>query len=236
MKGIQRAFGKQKKKKLAITTDMLYRMAGVVHSDEFANRTGINAQHVRAVWAAILVGFFGMLRKQNLCSKTVRKFDAKISLIRGDLQWIINTDALWLRARFSKTNQFGTKEHIIPLQHTGGPLCPVMAYLKHVSETTAGQDLGPAFLINKNGRTIPLSHDTFVDMLKQLLAFVGEDPTQFAGHSLRRGGATLGFQLGAPAYQIMAQGDWLSMAVLGYNDHQVEFLQCLPRLMAEATR
>jgi hypothetical protein len=29
-------------------------------------------------------------------------------------------------------------------------------------------------------------------------------------------------------------GDWMSLAVLGYNDAQADFLQCLPRLMAQA--
>jgi hypothetical protein len=236
LKGIARMKGKQKKKKMAITVDMLRRMAVVINDDSFAAVCGIPPTNVRTVWSAILIGFFGMLRKQNICSKAVMTFDPKKSLIRGDLKWIPSTEALWFRARFSKTNLFGEKEHVIPLQYNGGPLCPVLAFFRHLEDTPGGIDNGPAFLMSKRGQLSPLSHAEFVSILKKLLEFIGENPRLFAGHSLRRGGATLGFKLGAPTCQIMTQGDWMSMAVLGYNDPAIEFVQCLPRMFADATR
>ena len=236
LKGIARMTGKQKKKKMAITVDMLKRMASVVMDNSFAAAHNIPTTNVRTAWSATLIGFFGMLRKQNICSKAVMTFDPKKSLIRGDLKWISSTAALWFRARFSKTNLFGQKDHIIPLQYNGGLLCPVLAFFRHLEDTPDGGEEGPAFLMSKRGRLSPLAHTEFVSILKKLLEFVGENPRLFAGHSLRRGGATLGFKLGAPTCQIMTQGDWMSMAVLGYNDPEIEFLQCLPRMFANATR
>jgi len=45
---------------------------------------------------------------------------------------------------------------------------------------------------------------------------------------------TLVFRLGASTIQVMALGDWASLAVLGYNETEVDFLQSLPRQMADS--
>ena len=102
-----------------------------------------------------------MLRKQNICSKSMKNFDPKKSLIRGDLKWLPDTDALWFRARFSKTNLFGEREHVIPLQYNGGPLCPVTAFFQHLEATRGGDDMGPAFIMIKRGCYAALGHTEF---------------------------------------------------------------------------
>ena len=61
------------------------------------------------------------------------------------------------------------------------------------------------------------------------LELVGEEPYRFAGRSLRIGGATLAFAIGAPATDIMLLGDWVSEAVFGYNQPDTDLLQSLPR-------
>ena len=76
---------------MAITVEMLRKMAVVVANNAFAEASAISQTHVRTVWSAILVGFFGMLRTQIICSKSAKNFDPKTSLIRGDLKWIPNT-------------------------------------------------------------------------------------------------------------------------------------------------
>ena len=53
--------------------------------------------------------------------------------------------------------------------------------------------------------------------IKTLAGAAAYDPKQFASHSLRRGGATLAFRMGAPVQQIQLQGDWLSDAVYRYQ-------------------
>ena len=91
----------------------------------------------------------------------------------------------------------------------------------------------PAFMYEVKGKRKALAHTFFVKTMKQMLEYIGERPMDFSGHSLRRGGATLAFSLGASTIQVMALGDWASLAVLGYNETEVDFLQSLPRQMAD---
>ena len=70
--------------------------------------------------------------------------------------------------------------------------------------------------------------------VKELLVSFEIDPDKYSGHSLRRGGATLAFQLGVHPMYVMLLGDWSSLVVLDYNDAQPDFLLALPHLLAEA--
>jgi hypothetical protein len=229
--GIRRAFGSQKKRKLAITSGMLLKMRAAINNG-FAQRHNHTDGAIRCAWAAILIGFFAMLRKDNISSGRARTYNMQHCLIRGDLVFIQQTQALWLRCRFSKTNQFNERIHVVPLQYSGGLLCPVSAYNSHVADYPSDSRFQPAFMYDVKGKRTALSHSFLVKILKQLLSDVGESPELFSGHSLRRGGATLAFSLGVHPSYVMVLGDWASLTVLIYNDAQPDFLQCLPQRMA----
>ena len=126
---------------------------------------------------------------------------------------------------------------MIPLPKTGNALCPVQAVETHLAETSGGPKDG-IFRIPGKGKQkfISLTHPALVKGIKQLVSAAGLDPTQFAGHSLRRGGATLAFKLRAPVHQIQMQGIWRSMAVLGYNEASATDRLVLPTRMAAAAR
>ena len=237
LSGIKRHFGEGKKPKQAITIEMLKRIHAAILDGSFERKTGHSPGAIRCVWAAILIGFFGMLRKANVASKWANTFDPKCGLTRGDLARMPDSDDLWLRCRFSKTNQAGARTHFVPLPHTGGPLCPDTAYSNHVADypdVTTEALPQPAFMYNVKGKRVALSHAFLVKTMKQMLECIGERQQDYAGHSLRRGGASLAFALGATIQQVMALGDWVSLAVLGYNETEVDFLQDLPRRMAGA--
>jgi hypothetical protein len=68
--------------------------------------------------------------------------------------------------------------------------------------------------------------------MKELLVSFEIDPDKYSGHSLRRGGATLVFQLGVHPMYVMILGDWSSLVVLDYNDAQPDFLLALPHLFS----
>ena len=189
---------------------------------------------VRCVWAAILVGFFAMLRKDNISSSKARTFDPSHRLIRGDLQYVQHTKAIWLRCRFGKTNQFNAHAHVVPLPYTGGILCHVTTYAAHMGDYPSTSEVHPAFMYGNNGYRVALLHTFLVKVLKQLQHAIGESPELFAYHSLRRGGPTLAFALGAQTSHVMILGDWASLVVLGYNDAHTDLLQCLPRLLEQA--
>ena len=84
----------------------------------------------------------------------------------------------------------------------------------HIAETTQGPK-DPLFQVpaKKRGTFRALTYAELVKGIKTLAGAAGYDPKQFASHSLRRGGATLAFRMGAPVQQIQLQGDWLSDAV-----------------------
>lgn len=56
----------------------------------------------------------------------------------------------------------------------------------------------------------PLSYEFMNDMVKRLMARVGENPTEFGTHSLRIGGATAMFAAGASETVIRTMGRWSS--------------------------
>ena len=62
---------------------------------------------------------------------------------------------------------------------------------------------------------VALSHTFLVKVLKQLLQPIGESPELFARDSLRRGGATLAFAMGAQTSHVMVLRDLVSLTVLG---------------------
>ena len=146
-----------------------------------------------------MVGFFGMLRKANVSSKWANSFDPNRCLTRDDLVWIEGTDALWIRSRFSKTNQARARTQYVPLQNTGGPLCPRSAVHAHISDfpdMAAQGEPQPAFMYEVKGKRKALAHTFFVKTMKQMLEYIRERPMDFSGHSLRRGGATLAILAG----------------------------------------
>lgn len=79
----------------------------------------------------------------------------------------------------------------------------------------AGPEL-PAFGYVVDGAYAPLSYSVLLSTMKSLLAQVGQQPEKFAGHSLRRGGATYAYQCGVNPLFIRIQGDWNSDAGLLY--------------------
>ena len=55
-----------------------------------------------------------------------------------------------------------------------------------------------------------LSYDTMLGLVKTLMSAIGEDPGQFGTHSLRIGGATALFSMGASETLIRTMGRWSS--------------------------
>jgi len=113
----------------------------------FARDHGHTDAAIGCVWASISIGCLAMLRKDNISSGKAGTFDLHHCILRGDMIFIPQTQALWLRCRFGKTNQFRERAHIVPLQYTGGKLCPVLAYNAHLVDFPSDSELQPAFIV-----------------------------------------------------------------------------------------
>jgi len=209
-------------------------------------------------WAAALVAFFLMLRKDNVTVKKAESFNGDHNVCRGDMQPIGGTwsdprgtiQRVVVTLRHSKTNQDGSRVHTVVLhpvlsaQGTPDILCPVEALrvIFQPSFSSGRVDaMSPAFVVPRGGGkpAAPLTHAQFVRQLKACIAMVpGElpgtfmDPAEYSGHSFRRGGATLAFSLTSDHCLIKYQGDWVSMAYLGYRQLEDDFMLTLPALFA----
>ena len=184
-----------------------------------------------AVFTAILLGFFCALRKDNLTTGKKDPFNANKGLRRADVMF--HGDAAYVKLRSSKTNQFGAPAHLVPLMPNGTDLCPVAALRKHIELYPAAPD-APLLQFRYQKQTRGMTHATLVSNLKHALNTAGLNPRAYAGHSLRRGGATLAFSLGAHEHQVRMLGAWASDAVLRYNEASLTDKSDLPQRMALA--
>ena len=85
--------------------------------------------------------------------------------------------------------------------------------------------------ITPDGKLLHLTHSVFVKLLKLVLKTCGIDPTNFSGHSFRRGGCSHAFSLGVSPLLIKLRGDWKSNAYERYvnihMDKHVMFAKAL---------
>ena len=78
-----------------------------------------------------------------------------------------------------------------------------------------------------------MTYALYVQTLRQKLATLGINPSKFAAHSLRRGGATWAFTSGANSDLIKLQGDWKSHAYQRYLELPLSVRVQTGRCMAD---
>jgi hypothetical protein len=206
-RGIAREKGAPAKQKAPITVPILLELFTTL---DFTQPSDV------AFWAAVLVGFYGYLRKSSLLPAEVNTPKTK-RLCRSDVT-NATLNSFMLNCRHSKSNQFGQRLHIIPFAScTEYKLCPVRAVYAHLYTSALHQD-SPLFNFTENGGQKLMSHSFFVNRLKRGIQQISGDPMLISAHSLRRGGATLSFACNIPAEQIKARGDWASNCYQRYID------------------
>ena len=147
---------------------------------------------------------------------------------------ILDNETALVHSSFSKTNQFMNRYAIIPLcKHETRALDPIFHLTKLFSYTIP--PLYPAFSYIENGTIKFVTYSQFTARLKELLDLAGYSPELFSGHSMRRGGATLLFQLGCDPLLIQAVGDWRSDQFLKYCGLSLEQRFTAQRLMCSQT-
>ncbi len=204
IRGIKKEHGHVVKKKLPITPEILLKIKLTLDMD-----SPINV----AFWAACVVMFFGMLRKSNALVNGVH--NPLKHLCRKDVymhQWGLHMDLRW-----TKTIQDGSRVLQVPLPcMEGHPLCPTAAVVHAFKATKGAGSDSPAFCYIVGGEVIPLTYSVFVKMLKSILSKLGYAAALYAGHSFRRGGATLALTSSVPGEFIQLLGDWKSQVYREY--------------------
>ena len=230
LQGVRRFWAKPSKSVMPITLKNLADMAKLLNFKDLNSLS---------LWAAILVGFFGLFRKDNLTEGKAGAWNSRASLVRDDVLFSEDGETVWLRVRYSKTIQCGERCHWVPLRRVpGSALCPVAAVRALMIATTGRAGDSALFVIEKGTgkktQLVPMSHGDLVKGLKALAAAVGLNPGDYAGHSLRRGGATAALQLDVHSVYIKLQGDWKSDCYERYFEMDPEQRLILPGVMAEA--
>lgn len=228
--GIRREKGDIIKRAHAIRVPDLWRLAAIVKS----RATRLSAREVdndQAVWAGILLGFSGLLRKSTICGpQGLRRHD--LEFVRRD-----GVTTLWVTVRHSKTIQFRQKVHRFPVPAVKSELCAVSAVLRHLLAAPAAPEQAVFMWRPARGAAVPMSHNVFVARMRLLLSEAGLEPDIYTGHSLRRGGATLAFELGDGAAwdrRVKEHGDWGSDVVFQYHEISDDTRMQLPSRMAAA--
>lgn len=201
LSGIRKTLGTAPAKKAAAELGVLQSMIAATPVTDDDGRPLPGGVRDRAL---LLLGFAAFARESELAAL--------------DLEDVAEADdGLRLTFRRSKTDQEGAGEEIgIPygshagtcpvralrawrrlLRHETGPLFPAVSRWGHIGERMSPEAVG--------------------DVVKRAAARAGHDPAQFAGHSLRSGGATAAAKGKAPDRAIMRQGRWKSERIVrGY--------------------
>ena len=165
-----------------------------------------------ALWCAYLVSFYALLRKKNVVPGP-SQFDPTKVICRRHLMVNNVSNTVYLYVGFSKTNQFGARDLVIPIPGNSDPaLDPVRHIQALFSRVHTGLD-SPAF---SSTSTKHITYDMFTRRLKSLLVKAGYSPSSYSGHSFRRGGATFLHACGGTALMVQASGDWSSSCFTRY--------------------
>ena len=184
-----------------------------------------------ALWCGFLVSFYCLFRKANVAPKSLKNFDPNKELSRKKLSFVEGESVVLVYNNWSKTNQFMNREIVIPLcQNSVRSLYPVF-HLKLLLGWKISEDK-PAFCYLKGGKLSCITYDNFTSKLKSLLDRAGYSPGLYSGHSLRRGGCSLLFQLNCSPLVLQAIGDWKTDQFLKYCGLSLEQRWSAQQLMS----
>ena len=165
-----------------------------------------------ALWCSFLVSFYGLLRKSNAVPKS-SDYDPTKVLVRRHLQVDSTMNLVYMYIGFSKTNQFGAKDLVVPILGNSDPALNPVSHLQSLFSRVTAQGDSPAFSF---GPKSFVNYNTFTSRLTSLLTKAGYDAALYSGHSFRRGGATFLHSCGGSALMVQASGDWSSQCFTRY--------------------
>ena len=203
MQGLKRRLAKVPFQVLPLTPSIMKKMF---------SHLNMSLLHDRALWCAYLLSFYGLLRKSSSVPKS-SNFDVNKVLVRRNVSVDIQNNMVYLYLGHGKTNNFCTRDVIIPVPGNSDPAMDPVRHIHALFTSVSANPNDPAFLYSK-GKFV--NYTSFTSKLKILLKKAGYDPSLYSGHSFRRGGATFLHQCGGTALMIQASGDWSSQCFTRY--------------------
>ena len=197
------AQGKPPQKKLPITFDILMKLYSAPIFPK-----GFEGLLYRAVCSLL---FFGGMRGGEVVSKT--KYDYNVDLSLYSIT--VFGSHIVVNLRRTKTTVHGIS-FILPCIFTDGVVCGHCDFTKYYVERLRIQPTGITSPLFVNADGTPLQYSQFLEILRNLLCYVGLDPSKYTGHSFRAGLATQAGMKGLSDYQIKFLGRWQGNSYQGY--------------------
>jgi hypothetical protein len=203
LKGIQRSKGSSQQQKRPVTMQLLLLWVRLLQ--------GSWGSRVQCLVLACVFGVFGMLRRSNLVPGSTALFAARKHLRRGDVVFVEELYALRLTLYETKTLQFKDRVHTLYIAGSkGAALDPVRLWQRYVASHPAAPDAPMFSYFDSQKQLVPLTFGGLAAGVKELVGLVGLDPSMYASHSLRRGGASGALASGLAPFFTKFQGDWKS--------------------------
>ena len=164
--------------------------------------------HHKLFYNALLIQFFGCLRKSNLLPPSIRGFSVFKQLTRGDIHLV--PGGLVLTLPWSKTLQNADDVMTIAIAQVQGSIIdPVSHYTNFITQFPMPAKM-PAFSLAAGGKVYVLTQNNYIDYLKHFLDRLGLPSSAYGSHSVRRGGTTTMFHSGVGHKLIKSHGGWKS--------------------------
>ena len=222
LRGIRRNLSTPPKQKLPMTPSILLSMY---------TQLDLSNPIMVSFWAASLVAFFCFFRKSTLLPNS-SVHNCSTQMCVSDVT--ISDSLALIKVKHTKTLQFRDRLLQVPLPLIpGSPLCPVTPLRSLLHPSLPIPPHAPLFSypLPKGGYSF-LTHNSFSRLLRLTLSSCGISPSDYSGHSFRRGGASFAFSLGVPSELIKAQGDWSSDVYIRYLSSPLSDRIKLANLMA----
>ena len=207
--GLKRVMPHAIKQAEPITPEILLKLSKVVNYRD---------QVEMVAWTGLLLGFYMFLRKSNLVPDTIDSFNGNEQFCRSDVNLMGLDKAMMVEIRLSKTIQHKQKILRLPvLPAKNKAICPVFWMHVMINTIPAGPH-EPVLALRSGHKVLALSANQLIYRFRKWLILIGQEPSKFSLHSLRRGGATFAFQSNTEAEMIKLLGDWASDAYKRYID------------------
>ena len=203
LQGLKRRLANVPFQVLPITPTVLKKMFPFLNMNRSADR---------ALWCSFLCSFYGLLRKSSAVPESA-SYDTKKILVRRNIRVDIENNIVYIYLGYSKTNNFCTRDIIIPVPGNEDPALDPVRHLHALFTTVEAAQDDPAFTFAP-GQFIKYS--SFTSRLKNLLTKAGFDSSLYSGRSFRRGGASFLHAYGGSNFMVQVAGDWSSQCFMRY--------------------
>lgn len=184
----------------------------------------VHADMIDDFLAAVLLGFYAMLRVSEFTNRHTTIHDGLREASRSDIQFFgppDDPDGFKFVVKVSKTTQFRTIQTLTIFKSPDPLVCPVRA-MHRLYNTDPRAGSTPLFdftrrTSNDKNRAVSGARSWFIREFQAATRFCGLSTSQIQSHSLRSGGATAYLQAGVDPYIIQRMGRWRSWCWMIYT-------------------